>query len=140
MTEQHHALRLLNKVCYTEERFTPFIVTSPLNKMGHGHYHDSAEKQQKKFISLFVRSNDTAYTEFGNPCATNSESWLRRQKWNTISADIKDFHYKLLTISLLFCFSQICYIEFVPNFTQYSQAVRRYIPCANLLWHIPNPL
>ena len=38
MTDQHHALRLLNAVCYEEDRCTPFIATSPLNGMGHGSY------------------------------------------------------------------------------------------------------
>lgn len=29
MTEQHHALRLLDKVCYNEDRYTPFIISCP---------------------------------------------------------------------------------------------------------------
>ena len=73
MTEQHHALRLLDKVCYTEDRFTPFIMTSPLNGMAHGHYFNYDESKHEEFISLIVRSNNTAYTEFGGPGAAATD-------------------------------------------------------------------
>ena len=38
MTDQSHALRLLNKVCYEEDRNTPFLPTSPIMGMSHGPY------------------------------------------------------------------------------------------------------
>ena len=38
MTEQHHALRLLDSLCYEYDRFTPFNMTSPLLGMSHGNY------------------------------------------------------------------------------------------------------
>lgn len=71
MTEQHHALRLLDKVCYTEDRFTPFIMTSPLNGMAHGHYCNYDENEKEEFITMLVRSRNTAYTEFGCPGASD---------------------------------------------------------------------
>ena len=37
MTNQSLALRLLEKNCYDLDRHTPFIATSPLYGMGHGH-------------------------------------------------------------------------------------------------------
>jgi hypothetical protein len=67
MTEQHHALRLLDSLCYRHDRFTPFIMTSPLNGMGHGHYINYDEKVGREVITDFVRSSNTAYTEFGSP-------------------------------------------------------------------------
>lgn len=73
MTEQHHALRLLDKICYTEDRFTPFIMTSPLNGMAHGHYCNYDENIEEEFITSLVRSHNTAYTEFGCPGASDPE-------------------------------------------------------------------
>ena len=73
MTEQHHALRLLDKICYEEDRDTPFIMTSPLNGMGHGHYLNYDEKIQKETITTLVQSDCTAYTEFGSPAAASAD-------------------------------------------------------------------
>lgn len=67
MTDQHHALRLLDSVCYKEDRFTPFIMTSPLNGMAHGHYLNYDEKTGREFITDLCNSYNTAYTEFGSP-------------------------------------------------------------------------
>ena len=71
MTDQSHPLRLLNNLCYEHDRFTPFIMTSPLCGMGHGSYINYDEKKGTEFISTIVNSNNTAYTEFGSPGATN---------------------------------------------------------------------
>lgn len=73
MTDQHHALRLLNSICYTEDRFTPFIYTSPLCGMAHGHYcaYDAAENAES--YELLKRSHNTAYTEFGVPSIASRE-------------------------------------------------------------------
>ena len=71
MTDQHHALRLLNSVCYAEDRFTPFIMTSPLNGMAHGHYVNYDEDSHREFITDLVASRNTAYTEFGSPGAVD---------------------------------------------------------------------
>ncbi len=67
MTEQHHALRLLDGICYREDRFTPFIMTSPLNGMAHGHYINYDEDTGLETIELFNAAHNTAYTEFGCP-------------------------------------------------------------------------
>ncbi len=71
MTEQHHALRLLDSICYQEDRFTPFIMTSPLNGMAHGHYVNYDEEEQREFITDVAASRCTAYTEFGSPGAAD---------------------------------------------------------------------
>ena len=88
MTEQSHPLRLLNQLCYTLDRFTPFNFTSPLNGMAHGTYNtllfESAAQEDKiglggaiaynrteEFITVLSRSYFTAYTEFGSSgCAS----------------------------------------------------------------------
>ncbi len=67
MTDQHHALRLLNAVCYQEDRFTPYIMASPLNGMAHGHYLNYDEETGEEFIAVLRRRHNTAYTEFGSP-------------------------------------------------------------------------
>lgn len=71
MTEQHHALRLLDKICYEEDRFTPFNMTSPLNGMAHGHYLNYDRDTGKEAITTLVQSHNTAYTEFGSPGAAD---------------------------------------------------------------------
>ncbi|MBR6790133.1 MAG: hypothetical protein IKM31_04625 [Oscillospiraceae bacterium] len=73
MTDQHHALRLLDKVCYTEDRFTPFIMTSPLNGMGHGHYVNYDETTGEETITVLRHAYNTAYTEFGAPGAADAD-------------------------------------------------------------------
>lgn len=67
MTDQHHALRLLNTVCYQEDRFTPFIATSPLFGMAHGHYTSYDLDTGLESLTMFHEARNTAYTEFGNP-------------------------------------------------------------------------
>lgn len=63
MTDQHHALRLLDSLTYSEDRFTPFIMTAPLNGMAHGSYSNYIGSEES--MQLFARSHNTAYTEFG---------------------------------------------------------------------------
>ena len=72
MTDQHHALRLLDSICYREDRDTPFIMTSPLNGMAHGHYMNYDEETKEEFITLLTRAHNTAYTEFGCPAVSDS--------------------------------------------------------------------
>lgn len=76
MTDQHHALRLLNSICYKEDRFTPFIATSPLMGMSHGHYTSFDKSENKETIEMFRNAQSTAYTEFGTPSLA-SEKVLR---------------------------------------------------------------
>ena len=73
MTEQHHALRLLDSLCYREDRFTPFIMTSPLNGMAHGHYLNYDPLAGAEFITTLSKSRNTAYTEFGSPSMAGYE-------------------------------------------------------------------
>lgn len=73
MTDQHHALRLLDKVCYTEDRFTPFIMTSPLNGMAHGSYYCYETRVGKENITVFTEAANTTYTEFGCSGAADPE-------------------------------------------------------------------
>lgn len=87
MTEQHHALRLLDSICYQEDRFTPFIMTSPLNGMAHGHYINYDEDTGLETIELFNHAHNTAYTEFGCPGMSQVE-YLRTFMEEE---DIRDF-------------------------------------------------
>ena len=75
LTNQSHALRLLDKICYELDRNTPFNMTSPLHGMAHGSYvkavfHDEQRKRGNfaggwEFIEDLKKSSNTAYTEFG---------------------------------------------------------------------------
>ncbi|QUI21034.1 hypothetical protein HZI73_01420 [Vallitalea pronyensis] len=66
MTEQSHALRLLNAKCYELDRETPFLMTSPLSGMGHGHYLFQYNNDQD-VLEAMIEADHTAYTEFGCP-------------------------------------------------------------------------
>ncbi len=65
MTDQSHALRLLNKICYDHDRNTPFLATSPLAGMAHGCYLFCYGGQE--VYQMFNGFHCTAYTEFGVP-------------------------------------------------------------------------
>jgi len=71
MTDQHHALRLLNKICYDYDRNTPFLATSPLAGMAHGCYLFRYNGQE--VYQMFNHSHYTAYTEFGVPSLPSVE-------------------------------------------------------------------
>jgi beta-mannosidase len=67
MTDQSAALRLLNSQCYRLDPATPFIPTSPVMGMGHGHYVFRDWESGEEVFQEMVRSKFTAYTEFGMP-------------------------------------------------------------------------
>ena len=67
MTVQSHALRLLNSMCYQYDKDTPYINTSPLNGVGHGHYIFYDKESDEDVFQLMQHSSNTAYTEFGMP-------------------------------------------------------------------------
>lgn len=85
MTEQHHALRLLDSICFAEDRFTPFDMTSPLNGMAHGPYRNYDEGIKEELITSVRKHHDTAYTEFGAPGMSNREvilSFMSEEEFN----------------------------------------------------------
>jgi beta-mannosidase len=65
MDDQSLPLRLLGSLCYELDRNTPFIPTSPLNGMGHGHYVFRSEGRE--VFEAMNNSHFTAYPEFGIP-------------------------------------------------------------------------
>jgi beta-mannosidase len=67
MTEQSLALRLLNSICLELDPYTPFIYTSPLMGMGHGHYVFRDQQSGEEVYSTMLKARNTAYTEFGVP-------------------------------------------------------------------------
>ena len=69
MTSQSLALRLLNSICLELDPHTPFIYTSPLFGMGHGHYL-MLDSEDHESLTTISDSKFTAYTEFG--CASPS--------------------------------------------------------------------
>lgn len=73
MTEQSHALRLLDKVCYEEDFEKPFIMTSPLNGMSHGGYFFYEFDTDRSVFEIYRNSDSTAYTEFGCPSMASYE-------------------------------------------------------------------
>jgi beta-mannosidase len=67
MTEQSLALRLLNSQCYLLDPGTPFIYTSPLMGMAHGHYVFRDQSTGEEVFQWMPRARATAYTEYGMP-------------------------------------------------------------------------
>ena len=66
MTNQDLALRLLNRNCYDLDPQRPFLMTSPIMGMGHGHYL-FRDPMGNEVFQLFSRAKCSAYTEFGCP-------------------------------------------------------------------------
>lgn len=73
MNDQSYALRLLNKICYEEDRHTPFLPTSPIMGMTHGWYLFDDAKNSHSVYELYTKHNSTAYTEFGVPSIAPAE-------------------------------------------------------------------
>jgi len=86
MTDQAHALRLLNANCYAHDPFTPFLPTSPVAGMAHGCYvfrYTSPHTMSKELehltggydcLTAMIHASNTAYTEFGCPSASDVET------------------------------------------------------------------
>ena len=73
MTDQSLALRKLNSLCLELDPNTPYINTSPLMGMGHGHYVFRDMDTGEEVYSMMERANFTAYTEFGMPSPSSIE-------------------------------------------------------------------
>ena len=71
MTDQSLPLRLLNSLCYQLNPSTPFIYTSPLFGMAHGHYVFSDAQNGGEVFQWMPKAKNTAYTEFSIPGAAN---------------------------------------------------------------------
>jgi beta-mannosidase len=67
MTDQSLALRLLNSLTFELDPDRPFIMTSPLMGMGHGHYVFRDPDSGEEVFQWMPRAKNTAYTEFGVP-------------------------------------------------------------------------
>lgn len=73
MTDQSLALRKLNSLCLELDPNTPYINTSPLMGMGHGHYVFRDMDTGEEVYSMMARAHFTAYTEFGMPSPSSVE-------------------------------------------------------------------
>ncbi|MCG5054795.1 MAG: hypothetical protein KA712_17670 [Myxococcales bacterium] len=72
MTDQHKALRLLNRNCFDLDPEIPFLPTSPVMGMGHGDYRFRDENGREVF-QMFTEARHTAYTEFGCPGPSDAD-------------------------------------------------------------------
>ncbi|HZG75028.1 MAG TPA: glycoside hydrolase family 2 TIM barrel-domain containing protein, partial [Paenibacillus sp.] len=76
MTDQSLPLRLLNANCYALDPHTPFLMTSPVEGMGHGNYVFRYPNGED-VMQAMIRSRHTAYTEFGVPAPASVEQLKR---------------------------------------------------------------
>lgn len=74
MTDQSHALRLLNSLCWQLDPDTPFVPTLPIEGVGHGYYLFRDPHSGVECFQIFQRSRNTGYTEFGVPCPSSVEA------------------------------------------------------------------
>jgi beta-mannosidase len=73
MTDQSLALRLLNSQCLKFDPNTPFIPTSPIDGVKHGHYEFRDQREKTEVFALMANAKATAYTEFGIPAPASVE-------------------------------------------------------------------
>ncbi|MEZ0299073.1 MAG: glycoside hydrolase family 2 TIM barrel-domain containing protein, partial [Candidatus Methylacidiphilales bacterium] len=73
MTDQSHALRLLNSVCFELDPERPFLMTSPVDGVGHGHYVFRDPESGQEAWEVFQKAACTAYCEFGCPGPASRE-------------------------------------------------------------------
>jgi beta-mannosidase len=73
MTDQSLALRLLNSQCYRLDPNTPFLPTSPVMGMAHGHYVFRFWETNEEVFQWMPRAHNSAYTEFGVPALSSVE-------------------------------------------------------------------
>ncbi len=74
MTDQSLPLRLLNSLCYRLDPNTPFIPTSPVMGVGHGHYIFYDHGTGEEVFQVMRMADKTAYTEFGMPGSASVET------------------------------------------------------------------
>lgn len=72
MTDQSLALRLLNSLTYRLDPDRPFIYTSPIMGIGHGHYV-FRDWSGREVYQWMPEAENTAYTEFGMPGPSSLE-------------------------------------------------------------------
>ncbi len=65
MTDQSKALRLLNSLCLELDPDVPYLMTSPIFGMAHGHYVLRDDDSGEEVFSWMARAQNTAYTEYG---------------------------------------------------------------------------
>ena len=73
MTDQSLALRWLNSLCLQYCPDIPFIPTSPVTGVGHGHYIFYDSSRNEDVFQLLNRDSHTALTEFGMPSPSDAE-------------------------------------------------------------------
>jgi beta-mannosidase len=72
MNDQSLALRWLNSICLGYSPEIPFIPTSPLMGVGHGHYIFYDKNKDEDVFQIMNRSRYTALTEFGMPSPSDT--------------------------------------------------------------------
>jgi beta-mannosidase len=72
MNDQSLALRWLNAICLEQSPEIPFIPTSPVMGVGHGHYIFYDKKKDEDVFQMMYRSRYTALTEFGMPSPSDT--------------------------------------------------------------------
>jgi beta-mannosidase len=73
MNDQSLVIRWLNAICLIYSPEIPFIPTSPVMGVAHGHYLFYDDRADEDVFQLMNRSAATAYTEFGMPSLSDMD-------------------------------------------------------------------
>lgn len=73
MDDQSLVLRTLDRNCLELDPLTPFLPTSPVDGVAHGHYVFRDSKTGREVWELFQSVRYNAYPEFGVPGAANAD-------------------------------------------------------------------
>jgi beta-mannosidase len=73
MTDQALPLRLLAANCYQLDPQRPFLPTSPVEGVAHGHYVFRDSETGVEAWAMYQKSDNTAYAEFGVPAPAPEE-------------------------------------------------------------------
>ncbi len=134
MDDQSLALRTLDRNCLELDPLTPFLPTSPVDGVAHGHYIFRDATTGREVWELFQSSRYNAYPEFGVPGAANldviravipeSELWPPTPKgaWrhHHAFASWTDQHHLCLD-TLQWYFGAIASLEQLVELSQWTQ-------------------
>jgi beta-mannosidase len=84
MTDQSLPLRWLNTICLEYSPEIPFIPTSPVMGVGHGHYIFYDKNTDEDVFQIMNRSHYTALTEFGMPSPSDPEIIKKIIPWGEL--------------------------------------------------------
>lgn len=135
MTEQSLALRLLDKICYEEDFGKPFIMTAPLNGMGHGYYQFYDPETDRNVFEIYRNSCKSAYSEFGTPSIASMEQLRAIFDEETLNnpTDKADSPWVLHHGFKAWSVNSWCNFDFIEKYFGKQNTIEDYVNKSNIL-------